>query len=83
MFGRNDNIKPEGAYLPERTPMPVATDSTRATMPVVLTGLSIPFWDLVVILVKLAIAAIPAVIILSMISGAIFLFGIAVFSAHR
>lgn len=45
-------------------PPPAVAASARAAQRVVITGLEIPFWDLVWLLVKLAIAAIPAIIIL-------------------
>ncbi len=38
---------------------------------VVVTDIKIPFWSMVVLLVKWAIAAIPALIILMMIAGAL------------
>ena len=36
-----------------------------------LVGISIPFWDLVIVLVKVAIAAIPAMIILTFLGAAV------------
>jgi hypothetical protein len=38
---------------------------------VVLIGLEVPFWDLVVLLIKVALAAIPATLILAMVLAAI------------
>jgi hypothetical protein len=38
---------------------------------VIIRGISIPFWDLVTLLVKIAFAAIPAAIIIAIIWGVI------------
>lgn len=49
---------------------------------VIIKGLDIPFLDLVVFLVKLALASIPAIIILSVVMWAISaLFGVVMFPA--
>jgi hypothetical protein len=36
-----------------------------------ITGISIPFWDLVAIMIKMAFAAIPAAIIIALVWGVI------------
>lgn len=41
---------------------------------VVVTGVRIPFWDMVVLLVTLAVAAIPAMVLLAMAAGAVWMF---------
>ena len=41
---------------------------------VILKGIDIPFWDLVILLVKIAFAAIPAAIIITIIWGIIISF---------
>lgn len=40
--------------------------------PIVVTGIDVPFGDLVMLLLKIAFAAIPAAIILSIISAVLF-----------
>ena len=45
-----------------------------------IVGINIPFWDLVVLLVKLSLAAIPAVIILAILWGIIGAFFVGLFT---
>lgn len=40
---------------------------TSSAIDVVITGVDIPFWDLIVLLIKIGIAAVPAGIILTLI----------------
>ena len=46
-----------------------------------ITDITIPFLDIVIFLVKLAIAAIPAMIIVSMVLGAMFMVAMALFGS--
>jgi hypothetical protein len=51
------------------------SEITQGAQPIVVTDIHMPFWSMVVFLVKLAIAAIPAILILSILGailGAIF-----------
>lgn len=48
---------------------------------VVVTGVTIPFFDLMWLLVKLALASIPAAIIIAIIYGLVVLFGAGFFMA--
>jgi len=42
---------------------------TPSAQPIVVTDIHMPFWSMVVFLVKLAIAAIPAILILSVLGA--------------
>jgi hypothetical protein len=46
-------------------------EKTPTAQPIVVTDIHMPFWSMVVFLVKLALAAIPAIVILTIL-GAIF-----------
>jgi hypothetical protein len=50
---------------------------------IVVSGIDVPFWDLVVIQVKIAIASIPAVIILTVIGVVVFVFAGGLVAALR
>jgi hypothetical protein len=51
-------------------------DETTSRQEVVVTGIEVPFWDIVATLIWWALAAIPAALILSFVIGiAMFLFG--------
>jgi uncharacterized membrane protein YdjX (TVP38/TMEM64 family) len=48
------------------------TEQTNIAQNVTVTDIRMPFWSIVIFLVKLAIAAIPALIILAIIGAVIF-----------
>ena len=58
------------------------TEQTNVAQNVTVTDIRMPFWSIVVFLVKLAIAAIPALIILTTIGA--FIFGVigGIFMGH-
>lgn len=46
-------------------------DNGKVVQPVVVTDINMPFWSLVVLMVKLAVAAIPAMVILGVVAGVV------------
>ena len=54
--------------------------ATHSTNNVTLVGMSIPFWDLVILLIKLSLAAIPAGIILILMSMLVIFIAAPIFS---
>jgi hypothetical protein len=46
-------------------------DNGKEVQQVVVTDINMPFWSLVVLMVKLAVAAIPAMIILGVVAGVV------------
>lgn len=46
-------------------------DNGKEVQPVVVTDINMPFWSLVVLMVKLAVAAIPAMVILGVVAGVV------------
>lgn len=46
-------------------------DNKNAVQQVAVTDINMPFWSLVVLMVKLAVAAIPAMVILGVVAGVV------------
>ncbi len=46
-------------------------DNGKVVQQVVVTDINMPFWSLVVLMVKLAVAAIPAMVILGVVAGVV------------
>lgn len=47
----------------------VSEEKTQSPQPIVVTDIHMPFWSMVIFLVKLAIAAIPAILILAVLGA--------------
>ena len=63
--------------------MSAEIDTTATTAQARIVGINIPFWDLVFLLVKLTVAAIPAIIILAILGSGVVIFFAALFAGSH